>query len=614
MTSTVPFTTIIKLTLSWCKLMSIEETGEKLSVDPLIVRRAYMQIRDLCQQWLEGNSYFIGGHNCEVHVELLNHQIEIGNGKKVKVLCGFCPRDDRGFVSYNSDLSDENVHSLLKTYVAPGSSILSASWDCSSLSIHPFVAGFKQGSQPNLARKYFTQLKNKQSDKCHGIALKYLNSHMSELMWREVYGTGDPIGAMDALLYQIAEKHNVYDAVPALLAKDEKTKSDAFIHFPLPQDPEEAAYIFSIINSEEAAIAYLQEHKCIISGKICDFEGCNKVMRKYKERRRKGYAFGCSRHPTRRVTLRRGTLWEGSKLDYTVCLKLMFCWAKATSLMETAELVGLGQGAVIGHLKKLREVCSAWLRKYPPLIGGTGKTVQLEIFDHRVDARKAIEERIVLGYSQSDERGFVRFTKHLSSEDICNLVKEYVAPGSTIISTSWEDYASVQDIECDPAYEQGPYNKSRPSLVHDYWLKVKQTFDIRRGTGFGHSNLDLVCKEFIWRSVYGTEGPIRMMETMLSHLRELFPVCPSDQDGEDLQALEKASHDSYDAMPNSSCFQDPMTQHTEDHYLDGTACRIVRSEDILPNEAILTENTNLGWLSVVLEDEVSALEWCVKHR
>ncbi len=620
----IPFHTIIKINFSWCKQSSVEETSEELSVDPLVVRRAYMQLREVCQQWLEGDSYVIGGHGCEVHVELLDHQV--GDGRKVKVLCGFCPRDDRGFVSYSSDLSDENVHSLLKIYVAPGSSILSNSWNGSSVvSVHPFVVGFKQRSQPNLARKYLTRLKNKQRDKCCGIALKYLNSHMSELMWREIHDTSGPITTMGTLLTQIAENHNVYDAVPALVEKGEKTETeDAIIHFPLPQDPEEAARIFSIINSEEAAITYLQEHKCVNTAQTCKMEGCNKVMSKYKEKNKKDYEFRCSRHRYQRGTLRKGTFWEGSHLTFTVSLKLLFCWAKATSVQDTAEIVGLTQGSVINYFKRLREACSAWLRKYPPLIGGTGKTVQLEIFDHRVDARKTIEERMVIGYSQADERGFARFTKRLSNEDIHNLVKAYVAPGSTIISTSWEDYASVQDIECDPAYEQGPYNRSKPSLAHDYWLKVKQTFGIGKSTGFGQSTLDLVCQEFIWRTVYGTQGPVKMMETMLSHLKELFPVFLSEQEqeiqpncGEFVQVkLEGESSD--DGPPsNLPSFREPepviQYMYSDEEYLR-TAYKIVRSEDILTNEAILTERTNLCGLSAALEDEVSALEWCVKHR
>ncbi len=642
----LPFAAIIKLTFCWCESLTVEETCEQLGIDPLIVRRAFIQLREFCRQSLKDKGYSVGGPGCEVHVEVLDHVAECGYTKRVKFLCGYSPSDDVGFAGYVNDLSDENVCTLIQTYVAPNSILASCTLDPSSFrNILPNLAGFKKKPNTHLTSNYWARLKSRRRDKLCGIMLKYLNSHMQELMWREVIDTPDPTSTMETLLAQISEITSAYEPGPA--APEPRSKKEEIAHFPLPEDPEEAAKIFSIISSEDAAIAYLREHGCLRTPTICSVDGCERRLWRGSCGTRVYYL--CRDHRKKQWGLKKDSFWENTKVGINTALKTLFDWARVTTVIDTAEHAKVTTTYVNEYFKKLRAVCSAWLEKNPYAIGGPDSDIQLEIFDPRVDGRKVIEERVVLGYSSRDERGFVTFTKDLSTEHICSLVKQHVTPGSVILSSSWTDYASVEHIEdANPAYKAGSLARSEPGLVKDYWTKVKRTFSdgSKSGAGLSIYDLDSYLKEFMWRVVNATEGPVKTMEAMLSHIREQYDVYkdesygkrPTDTKGQedsDSYWEQDISQPSLTPVPVPVPEEPPVEDDSKvkrgvttssllkpvgrlpQYVLDDAlvnAFRIIDKDEVLSNNAIMAEDMNMQELSVALKDPASAMQWCVKHR
>ncbi len=629
------FTTIIKLNLCWSKFMTMEETVEEIGLDLMYVRRAYAQIRGICQKWVENSPYVIGGSGCEVYVEILEHQIDRKSNTKAKLICGFAPGDDRGFVHFTNDLSEESIFEQVRKYVAPGSVLLSCSWDHSSLpEITPFVAGFKKRSQPNLASKYWTRLKSRRQDRFRGVPLKNLNSYMQELMWREIHDTQGPLSTLEALFDLISYELSEEEIPKTISAKKEKKDEKTIVHYPLPDDPTEAAQIFSIVNNELATIEYLQERGCLRKAATCPFEDCDRMMTKVCHGA--SYLFRCPKHHGRKLSLRTRSFWENA--NHSLCLntKLLISWARRFCSADSCEHVNLSPFHVMKHYRRLREVCANWLDKYFPVLGGPDKVIQLEMFDHRVDGRKAIKERIVLGYSPSDDRCFVRCTQDLSSENLCSFVKKYVAPGSVILSSSWEEYASVQDIDVDPGYVAGPRKQSKPNLVSEHWIRVRDTVGFgRRFSSYLHY-IDSFLQEYMWRTIHDQEGLIKTLEAILSHISEQWDVYADEKYGNrDMENAPQAnsvsnlpSSGERPASPSgaqqneqenpeessspSKMLMEPITQLTEYSYDDVTT--IVKPEEVLSDNLILAENVNLGELCVALKDHAAAVQWCVKHR
>ena len=127
-------------------------------------------------------------------------------------------------------------------------------------------------------------------------------------------------------------------------------------------------------------------------------------------------------------------------------VKFTYWWCQDLDQWQIKKQLGIGSHAAVDWDMFCREVCEVTLFEKREKIGGPGKLVQID--ESKIGKRKyhrghVVEGQWVFGGIEEDSRkSFIETVKNRPEETLLNLIREWVAPGTVIVSDGWKAYAN----------------------------------------------------------------------------------------------------------------------------------------------------------------------------
>lgn len=268
---------------------------------------------------------------------------------------------------------------------------------------------------------------------------------------------------------------------------------------------------FNLIKTEEESITFAQELGLLKRKHIC----CGKEvpLRINKRDKNKGYFFRCTvKNCRKEVSLRKNSFFEGSHLLISQILTFIYYFVyDETTLKGLKRKCGVTRDeTVVDWLSYCREVCTLYFLKYPIVVGGFGKIVEVDemAFVRRKYNRGHLvrTQWVFGGYDVESKEGFMVSVDACDRETLFPIIQKFVRPGTIIHSDCAKVYEALpfighpHDVVNHSENFVNPITGATTNHVESMWQKAKGKNKSRFGTH--RTTLDGHLTEFLWRQRY----------------------------------------------------------------------------------------------------------------
>lgn len=287
--------------------------------------------------------------------------------------------------------------------------------------------------------------------------------------------------------------------------------------------------LLTLIQSFHSIFTFLVDRGLIASRSECSC-GSDMVL-KERQNTPDGFIWECpSKNCRRRRSIRTGSFFEDSKIPLGQWLYVIFLWSIDESNKRLSLLTGLSLRTVVTTLEKLRNVCSWKILNGNIKLGGRGKTVEIDesMFGakRKYNRGRVSEGTWVFGMVERCTGRSLAFRVPNRSREtlVTRLVREFVEPGTVIISDKFSPYFNLNDvgyIHLMVNHSENfvdPYTGAHSNTIEGVWSQVKRKLKAMNGTAKG--KLPGYLDEFNWQRNY----PGDHFEHMLVHIAEMYPV------------------------------------------------------------------------------------------
>ncbi|XP_065064355.1 uncharacterized protein LOC135690664 [Rhopilema esculentum] len=216
----------------------------------------------------------------------------------------------------------------------------------------------------------------------------------------------------------------------------------------------------------------------------------------------------------RRFNVRKGSFFEGSKLQLWQVIGLTYFWS-----LDCGRDRGLSQKQILKELEIksehtvvdwkqfCRDVCVEHFLNNPQQIGGPGRIVEIDesLFSKRKYNRGRIlpQNWIFGGYDPVDKKGFLVPVPRRDAVTLLPILQTWVVPGSIVCSDMWQAYNQVGNIGYQHRTVNHTYNfvdpvtRTTTNHVEAMWQRAKNKFKSQHGS----TNRELIpdyLAEFMW--------------------------------------------------------------------------------------------------------------------
>lgn len=249
-----------------------------------------------------------------------------------------------------------------------------------------------------------------------------------------------------------------------------------------------------------------------------------------------------------------GTWFNNGQLDIATVCKIISCFLLLPQPREkdTQEETGTLQIIVIDWFYFCREVCVFWADKNSKKLGGPGKVVELE--EAKIGRQKYNRGRFVkgewifAGYEHESKKIFITSVKNRTEETLLACIKEWILPGTTIVSDCWKSYNCLnnegfQHLRVNYSYNfvdpQTSINVQHMECVwREVWGEIP-TFETKS------KNFEGFLAEYLFKRVY---NQIERIEIFFDIIAEMYSPIVSCKD----ELAINTTLNSDDQKPNTS--------------------------------------------------------------
>ena len=141
-----------------------------------------------------------------------------------------------------------------------------------------------------------------------------------------------------------------------------------------------------------------------------------------------------------------------------------------------------------------RDICSWKLLQEPIVLGGIGKTVEIDesvMVKAKYNRGRQLHQQqrwVFGGYERESKQGFVRLVDDRSAATLIPIIQQVIAPGTHIMSDEWASYrqlASLGYTHTTVNHSQhivDPDDSTCTNCIEAYWNAVKRRFKKMYGT------------------------------------------------------------------------------------------------------------------------------------
>lgn len=275
----------------------------------------------------------------------------------------------------------------------------------------------------------------------------------------------------------------------------------------------------AICANEESLFQFLLSHGVISTSRICpqcqsqfSFDNQSKIFscrryRRIKNRNKKSVKIRCEI----KQSMYNNTWFSQSKLSVEMISKLTCLWIllKPPRQEFCIQSLKITSNTVVDWFSYCRLVCLDWCSQNSTILGGPN--VIVEIDEAKIGKRKYNRGRWIDGYwifgafERDTGRAFVVQVPDRTASTLINIIKEWILPGTTIISDRWRSYRELDNHGFDHMTVNHSVNFVDPDTgahtnnIERLWRDVRSTIP-RYGTRKAHSAGYLA--EFLFKRKY----------------------------------------------------------------------------------------------------------------
>ena len=238
--------------------------------------------------------------------------------------------------------------------------------------------------------------------------------------------------------------------------------------------------------------------------------------------------FRCARCQKER-SIRQGSFFFNANLTLIQILEIMYSYAFETATCRALHReIDIESEAITNWRNFIRDVFAEYLLRHPVVIGGVGRTVEIDESafvkrKHNV-GREVRTQWVFGGIDTTTHEGFLVAVPQRDAATLLPILQQYVRPGTTVISDFWAAYNTIGNI----GYQHltvnhsvnfvDPVTHATTNHVESMWGRAKQRN--KRECGTHRSLLTSYLLEFMWRQQFGKDP----FQKLLEHIREAYPV------------------------------------------------------------------------------------------
>lgn len=240
-----------------------------------------------------------------------------------------------------------------------------------------------------------------------------------------------------------------------------------------------------------------------------------------------GFCWRC-RTCWKKVSVRKGSFFSGSKLPLTELIIFIYMWAYEMSTYKDVrrECRFLSDHTIANWRMYLRELCVEHFLRHPQVLGGEGSTVEIDgsLFARRKNNTGRVRRQLWVfgGYEPATKLGFLVTVPSRDAATLIPIIKEYVRPGTTIMLDCWRACDSLESERFHHLLANHKYNLVDPSTsattnyVENMWQHSKRRNKAECGT---HEHMVESClAEFMWRQKFKNNP----LEGVFEQIREIY--------------------------------------------------------------------------------------------
>lgn len=216
---------------------------------------------------------------------------------------------------------------------------------------------------------------------------------------------------------------------------------------------------------------------------------------------------GCQK----RISLRRGTIFENSKLSISKALQLLYWWSRELPVVQAAHEVGVSPVTAVDWFLRFREICADHLIATSGPIGGAGHVVEID--ESKFGKRKYNRGRLVDGawvfggVDRETNDAFLQIVEERSAESLLPIIQRNILPGTTVHSDEWAAYHALgaygyHHLTVNHSLHfVDPGTGADTQRIESLWSAAKSKLKRIRGTS--RDMLPTYLVEFLWRRKFG---------------------------------------------------------------------------------------------------------------
>ncbi|XP_052901693.1 uncharacterized protein LOC128309363 [Anopheles moucheti] len=206
-----------------------------------------------------------------------------------------------------------------------------------------------------------------------------------------------------------------------------------------------------ITENELSLVGLLQKAEILPPTQLC--RKCNRRMKLKATRKANSCKWICK--PTSsctgwECTVRTGSIFKNSRLSLSQLMELTYEWSQDVKRSSASAECGANKSTVLKWYAFLREVTAEYIEINQGQIGGDGLTVEVD--ESVVTKRKYNRGRhakhnhvwLVGGICRETREIFLELVQERNPEIMHSIIKQRVAPGSTIVTDGWWTYNEIE--------------------------------------------------------------------------------------------------------------------------------------------------------------------------
>lgn len=249
-----------------------------------------------------------------------------------------------------------------------------------------------------------------------------------------------------------------------------------------------------------------------------------------------GFTWRCRKrsHGDIKRSIRKGSWFSDSHLKLTDILLLTNCWIREMPFKHIEAEVNVTGKTVTDWTSFCREVCMEVCLMSSEPIGGVGMIVEIDeskFGKRKYERGRRVDGRWVFGgIERGSRKTFFRVVENRGKDVLLAIIKEFVLPGTTIISDCWKSYDCLEDegyhhLTVNHSLEfKHPETGAHTNTIEGTWSAIKRSLPTR--TCPGEEQFNSYLYEYVWRKSCGGD----QMAEFIKAIKKVYPPLCRDSD------------------------------------------------------------------------------------